>query len=93
LQGKLPHETLTESYLLEYGEAAIEIHRDAIGKGERVLIFDDLLATGGTAAASIALVNKLGGKVVEASFIMELNSLKGRDKLNGTSIFSLIQYD
>jgi adenine phosphoribosyltransferase len=91
--GKLPYQTIAESYVLEYGEAAIEIHKDAIDRGERVLIFDDLLATGGTAAASVALVKKLGGDLVEASFIIELVGLKGRDKLDGTPVFSLIQYD
>lgn len=91
--GKLPHDTLSEAYMLEYGEAAIEIHTDAIAKGERVLIFDDLLATGGTAAASVALVRRLGGDIVEVSFIIELAGLKGRERLNGAPVFSLIQYD
>jgi adenine phosphoribosyltransferase len=91
--GKLPYETIAEAYLLEYGEAAIEIHSDAIAEGERVLVFDDLLATGGTAAASIALVKKLGGNVIEASFVIELAPLRGRDKLNGTPVFSLVQYE
>lgn len=91
--GRLPYETITEAYLLEYGEAAIEIHSDAVIEGERILVFDDLLATGGTAAASIALVRKLGGHVIEASFVIELVALKGRDKLNGTPVFSLIRYD
>lgn len=92
-EGKLPYETIAESYFLEYGEAALEIHKDAIEKGERVLVFDDLLATGGTAEASVSLVQKLGGEVVEASFVIELMSLKGREKLDGTRVFSLIQYD
>ncbi len=91
--GRLPYETITEAYLLEYGEAAIEIHSDAVIEGERILVFDDLLATGGTAAASITLVRKLGGHVIEASFVIELVTLKGRDKLNGTPVFSLIQYE
>jgi adenine phosphoribosyltransferase len=90
--GKLPYNTLAESYELEYGEAALEIHSDAIEKGDRVLIFDDLLATGGTAEASVTLVEKLGGEVVEAGFLVELSFLKGRDKLPGTPVFSLIEY-
>ena len=91
--GKLPYETITESYRLEYGESALEVHKDAIEKGERVIVFDDLLATGGTAAASVTLVNKLGGDVVEASFVIELLAHKGREKLDGTPVFSLIQYE
>ncbi len=91
--GKLPYETVAESYLLEYGEATLEVHKDAISPGDRVLLFDDLLATGGTAAASAALVRKLGGEVVEIGFVIELSGLKGREKLDGTPVFSLIQYD
>ena len=91
--GKLPYETISETYALEYGEAEIEAHRDAIEDGERVLIFDDLLATGGTAAASVALARRLGATVVETAFVVELSGLGGRDKLAGTPVFSLIQYD
>jgi len=91
--GKLPHDTISESYLLEYGEAVIEIHSDAITNGERVLIFDDLLATGGTAAAAVALVQRLGAEVIEAGFIIELMALGGREKINSTPVFSLVQYD
>jgi adenine phosphoribosyltransferase len=91
--GKLPFETLAESYELEYGEAALEIHADAIDKGDRVVIFDDLLATGGTAGASVSLVRQLGGEVVEAGFLVELAFLKGRAKLGNTPVFSLLQYD
>jgi adenine phosphoribosyltransferase len=90
--GKLPYDTIQESYELEYGEATLEIHSDSVVKGDRVLLFDDLLATGGTAAASISLVNKLGGNVIEAGFIVELAFLEGAAKLNGTPVFSLIQY-
>jgi adenine phosphoribosyltransferase len=90
--GKLPYDTVSESYFLEYGEATLEMHNDSIQRGDRVLVFDDLLATGGTAAASVALVRKLGGEVVEASFIIELLALHGREKLEGTPVFSLIQY-
>lgn len=91
--GKLPHDTIGESYELEYGEATLEVHRDAIEKGDRVVVFDDLLATGGTAAASVALVQKLGGSVIEIGFVIELESLRGREKLNGLPVFSLIQYE
>lgn len=91
--GKLPFETIRESYTLEYGEATLEVHKDAIDPGDRVLVFDDLLATGGTAAASVALVRKLGGEVVETGFVIELKALNGRERLNGTPVFSLIQYE
>ncbi|MCZ6766271.1 MAG: adenine phosphoribosyltransferase [bacterium] len=92
-QGKLPFDTIGKAYDLEYGKATLEIHSDAIMKGDRVVVFDDLLATGGTASASIALVEKLGGKVVEAGFVIELSALNGRAKLRGTPVFSLLQYD
>jgi adenine phosphoribosyltransferase len=91
--GKLPSETISESYALEYGEAALEVHSDAIIPGDRVVILDDLLATGGTAAAAVSLVNKLGGVVVEACFVIELKPLNGRQKLDRTPIFSLLTYD
>jgi adenine phosphoribosyltransferase len=92
-EGKLPYETLSEAYLLEYGQAAIEIHRDAVKKGERVLLFDDLLATGGTAAASLALLERLGAEVVEACFVIELTALGGRRKIVGPPVFSLVAYE
>jgi len=92
-QGKLPFETIGESYDLEYGSATLEVHSDAIKKGDRVVIFDDLLATGGTAAASVALIEKLGGEVVEAGFVIELSGLNGRAKLGNTPVFSLLKYD
>jgi adenine phosphoribosyltransferase len=91
-EGKLPYETVMARYALEYGEAALEIHSDAIEKGDQVLVFDDLLATGGTAEASVSLVEKLGGEVVEAGFVIELTALEGRKRLGGTPVFSLIQY-
>ncbi len=91
--GKLPSETISESYSLEYGETALEVHRDAISPGDRVLVLDDLLATGGTAAAAVSLVKKLGGVVIEACFVIELKPLNGRRKLDGTPIFSLLTYD
>ena len=91
--GKLPSRTISEAYALEYGEAALEVHSDAISPGDRVLVLDDLLATGGTAAAAVSLVKKLGGVVVEACFVIELKPLNGRRKLDGTPIFSLLTYD
>ena len=91
--GKLPAATLSESYALEYGTNSLEIHVDAIEKGQRVLIVDDLLATGGTARATCNLVEQLGGTVVGLAFAIELNFLKGREKLKGYEVFSLIQYD
>jgi adenine phosphoribosyltransferase len=90
---KLPHETEKEFYELEYGTDAIEIHKDAISKGDKVLIHDDLLATGGTACAAVRLIEKLGGEVVQLSFLIELTFLKGRDKLKGYDVRSIITYD
>jgi adenine phosphoribosyltransferase len=90
--GKLPAETISETYELEYGSDTIEMHRDAIEKGERVLVFDDLLATGGTAKAACHLVEKAGGVVVGVAFVIELTgSLHGRDKLEGYDLLTLIQ--
>jgi adenine phosphoribosyltransferase len=90
--GKLPAETLSETYELEYGTDTIEMHKDAIEKGENVLVFDDLLATGGTAKAACNLVEKAGGVVVGIAFVIELTgSLHGRDKLEGYNILSLIE--
>ena len=91
--GKLPAETLSETYELEYGTDTIEIHKDAIQPGTRVLLVDDLLATGGTMAACARLVEKLGGEIVGISFLIDLAFLNGRSKLNGYRIESLIQYD
>jgi adenine phosphoribosyltransferase len=91
-KGKLPYKTEAVSYQLEYGEATLEIHRDAISKGSRVAIVDDLLATGGTALAAAQLVEKLGGKVEKIVFLVELLFLKGRDKLSSYDVFSLIQF-
>mgnify|MGYP005846036209 CR=1 FL=1 len=90
--GKLPAETEKEFYDLEYGKDSIEIHKDAIQKGDRVLIHDDLLATGGTAKAAINLVEKLGGEVVEVLFVVELSFLKGREKLEGYKVKALVDY-
>jgi len=91
--GKLPAATFNASYTLEYGKDALEIHQDAFPAGSQVLIIDDLLATGGTAEASISLVRQLGGKVVGAAFIIELTFLNGRRRLAPCDVFSLIQYD
>ena len=90
---KLPAETISESYELEYGTNTIEVHKDAISKGDRVLLVDDLLATGGTMAAAVNLIEKLGGNVTEILFLIELTFLKGRDKLKGHNVVSLLKYD
>jgi adenine phosphoribosyltransferase len=90
--GKLPHETVRAEYLLEYGTDALELHSDAVAHGSRVLVHDDLLATGGTARAKIELVEKLGGTVVGLAFVIELEFLHGRDRLQGYDVFSLIRY-
>jgi len=90
--GKLPHKTHSASYTLEYGEDSLEIHQDAIEKGQKVVIADDLLATGGTAEAVIELVTRMGGEIVECAFIVELDQLKGRDKLSPHAVYSLINY-
>jgi len=91
--GKLPAECICEEYSLEYGTDKIEVHKDAIEKGDRVLIVDDLLATGGTMAAARNLIKKLGGDVVELTFVVELIDLKGRDKLKGESIYSIVEFE
>jgi adenine phosphoribosyltransferase len=90
---KLPAKTAKVSYALEYGEDALEIHEDAVHKGQRVLLCDDLLATGGTAAAAVKLIRSLGGTVEGAAFAVELTFLNGRAKLPQLDVFSLIQYD
>jgi adenine phosphoribosyltransferase len=91
--GKLPAETLAESYELEYGTNTLEMHTDAIQKGQQVLVVDDLLATGGTARATCRLVERLGGRVVGVAFVIELNFLRGRGQLQDYEVFSLLQYD
>jgi adenine phosphoribosyltransferase len=90
---KLPAKVATVTYQLEYGTDSMEIHEDAIKPGQRALICDDLLATGGTAAAAIKLVEQLGGKVAGAAFAVELSFLNGRAKLPGVDVFSLLTYD
>jgi adenine phosphoribosyltransferase len=91
--GKLPHKTDKVEYELEYGSDALEMHLDAIQPGEKVLLIDDLLATGGTCKAAIDLVEKRSGKVIECAFIIELLDLKGREKLKGYSVYSMVQFE
>jgi adenine phosphoribosyltransferase len=91
--GKLPAECESEEYTLEYGKDRIEIHKDAIKKDERVLIVDDLIATAGTANAARNLVKKLGAEIVECAFIIELVDLRGRDKLRGENIYSVVEFE
>ena len=90
--GKLPAETISESYELEYGTNTLEMHRDGIEPGQRILVVDDLLATGGSARAAINLVERLGGRIVGVAFLVELDFLHGRDKLEGYDMLSLIHY-
>lgn len=90
--GKLPAETVSVEYALEYGTNTLEIHRDAIMPGQRVLIVDDLLATGGTVSGTIDLVRRLGGEVVSLAFLVELRFLKGRERLRGYDVHSIIEY-
>ena len=89
---KLPWETEAEEYELEYGTATLEIHKDAVKPGERVLIVDDVLATGGTSKATAELVERIGGKVIGISCLIELDFLHGRDKLDGYDLFTLLRY-
>jgi len=91
-KGKLPYQTIEQDYALEYGHATVAIHTDAIKPGSRILLVDDLLATGGTSAAAVALVKKLGGNILEAAFLIELKFLNGREKLAGIPIRSLVTY-
>ncbi len=91
-KGKLPSKTAAVSYDLEYGQDTLEIHVDAIAKGEKTIIIDDLLATGGTACATCELVQKVGGTIAGIGFLIELSDLKGRDKLKGHDVFSLMRF-
>jgi adenine phosphoribosyltransferase len=91
-KGKLPYQTYEQSYDLEYGSNTVAVHIDAVKRGSNVLLVDDLLATGGTAAAAIALLQKLGANLLEVSFLIELSFLKGREKLKGVPVRSLIVY-
>ncbi len=90
---KLPAEKISVSYALEYGSNTLEMHKDALAPGTKVLLVDDLLATGGSAKAAIDLVEKLGGQVVGTAFLIELKDLKGRDRLKGYDVFSMIQFE
>lgn len=92
-KGKLPCETVSREYDLEYGTATIEIHKDAIRPGQKVVVIDDLIATGGTVEAAIKLIEELGGEVVKVIFLMELAGLKGRERLSGYDVESVICYD
>lgn len=91
-KGKLPRETVEVDYGLEYGEATLQLHADAVLPGERVLVCDDLLATGGTTLATVELIEKLGGEVVGLAFLIELLDLKGREKISKYDIFTLMEY-
>ncbi len=91
-KGKLPYKTMDASYELEYGSATVEMHVDAISRGQRVLVVDDLLATGGTAGAACELVRRMGGEIVECAFVVELAFLNGRDKIKGAPIYSMVTY-
>ena len=90
--GKLPAKSIRETYDLEYGKDALEIHEDAIGKGQRILIVDDVLATGGTAAAAVQLVRKLGGELHGLAFLIELLFLKGKQKIEKENVYSVLKY-
>ncbi len=92
-KGKLPWKTISQEYALEYGTNTIEMHEDSIKPGEKVILVDDLLATGGTMAATVDLVKKLGGEILGISFIIELDFLKGREKLKNYPIYTLVNYE
>jgi adenine phosphoribosyltransferase len=92
-KGKLPYNTISESYSLEYGEDVLEIHEDALKKGERVVIIDDLIATGGTVGATAKLVEKLEAEIIECAFVVELPDLKGRDQIKNHKVFAIIEFE
>ena len=92
-KGKLPCDTISQSYDLEYGSAVLEMHKDSVKPGQKVVIIDDLIATGGTVEAAAKMIEKLGGKVVKMIFLMELAGLKGRDRLAGYDVASVIRYE
>ncbi len=92
-KGKLPYNTIQESYALEYGEDTLEIHEDAVKKGEKVVIVDDLIATGGTVGATVKLVRKLGADIIECAFVIELPDLKGRDQIQDCEVFSITEFE
>lgn len=92
-KGKLPYKTIQESYSLEYGEDTLEIHEDAVAAGEKVVIVDDLIATGGTIGATVNLVRKLGGDILECAFVIELPDLKGRDKIDNCDVYAIVEFE
>jgi len=92
-KGKLPWKTIQETYSLEYGEDTLEIHEDAVEKGEKVVIVDDLIATGGTVGATVKLLKKLGADIIECAFIVELPDLKGRDQIQDCKVFAITQFE
>lgn len=92
-KGKLPAKTIRESYSLEYGEDTLEIHEDAISQGDRVVVVDDLIATGGTVGATVKLVKKLGADLLECAFIVELPDLKGREQIQGCDVYSMVEFE
>jgi adenine phosphoribosyltransferase len=92
-KGKLPAETLEESYNLEYGSGTLEIHKDALNPGEQVVIVDDLIATGGTAGATVQLVNKLGAEIIECAFLIELPDLGGREQIKGCPVYAIMEFE
>nr|WP_320193058.1 adenine phosphoribosyltransferase [uncultured Desulfobacter sp.] len=92
-KGKLPHETIEQSYSLEYGEGTLEMHKDAVSPGEKVVIVDDLIATGGTVGATVKLVKQLGADLLECAFVVELPDLKGRTQIPGCPVFSITEFE
>jgi len=92
-KGKLPYKTIEAAYTLEYGENVVEMHEDAIAKGDKIVIVDDLIATGGTISAAVKLVETLGGDIIELAFVIELPDLKGREKIKGYKIFTLTEFE
>jgi adenine phosphoribosyltransferase len=92
-KGKLPYKTIQASYTLEYGESVVEMHEDSIARGEKIIIVDDLIATGGTIAAAAELVEKLGGEILELACVIELPDLKGREKVENYKLFSMMEFE
>ncbi|MFZ5570006.1 MAG: adenine phosphoribosyltransferase [Thermodesulfobacteriota bacterium] len=92
-KGKLPYSTISAAYTLEYGDNVVEMHSDAVRAGEKVVIIDDLIATGGTVAAAVQLVEKLGGQIEELAFVIELPDLKGREKIKGYNVFAITEFE
>ncbi len=92
-KGKLPGETIEGSYNLEYGSGTLEIHKDALNRGEKVVIVDDLIATGGTVGATVRLVKKLGADIIECAFLIELPDLKGREKIEDCELFAIMKFE